>query len=73
MVDVEVIELRCSITVQGEVLTAAMQVSPRIYDDPAGRESVERHLRFNLFEKVIDKFPPKISAERVSSPLWREV
>jgi hypothetical protein len=73
MVDVEMIRLTCSITVQGAVITATMQVPSEMYDDPAGRVSVERHLRFKLFEKVIDKFPPNISAERVSGPLWRAV
>lgn len=69
----DMIELKCEIRVGDEVINVTMQVTTELYNDPDARVSIERHLRFGLFEKVIDRFPPEVSVRRVSSPFpWAE-
>ena len=69
----EIVRLTCEAEVGGERLVARLEIPGDVYDDLGARQNAEHHLRMKLAEKIIEKFPPKVSAERVSGPLWRAV
>ena len=67
------VEVRCEITANGERFESVLRVEEEVWNSPDGRRSVQEWVRSEAVLAVIKKFPPEISAERVSSPLWRAV
>lgn len=69
----EIIQLSCEAEVGGETVITRMEISPNVYADPEALEFAKKHLRMTLAEKIVERFPPKISVERVSLSPWRAV
>ena len=67
------VEVKCEITANGERFESTLRVEEEVWNDPSGRISVQDWVRTEAVLAVIKKFPPKISAERVSDPMWRAV
>lgn len=61
-------ELTCEATVNGETFQVRTMMSAELHDNPAARKHAENWLRMTLVTKIVDRFPPEISARRVSFP-----
>lgn len=66
-------ELTCEAMVNGEIFRARMRVAQELYLNPRARQRAEEQLRMDLVTKIVERFPPKISVERVSLSPWRAV
>lgn len=65
------VEVKCEITANGERFESTLRVEEEVWNDPDGRVNVQEWVRTQVVLEVIKKFPPEISARRVSSPMWR--
>lgn len=61
-------ELMCEATVNGEIFWVRLMVAREVYDDPFTRRHAEDNLRMRLMAKIVERFPPEISAREVLPP-----
>lgn len=61
------VEVKCEVVANGERFESTLRVEEEVWDDPEARKHAENWVRMTLVTKIVEKFPPEISARQVSS------